>query len=546
MLTMNRTLANWIGTLLAILFAVPGNCDGIDAKMRTEDARLNTKINLPAAQLYVGELLERLSTQTGVSLQMNTQEEASGVLLLVCLNKVTLGEALDAVWSTLTYKGAEWRWERSGKPGAYQYFLVQSRQAKEMAGDFREQIQRWLEEEYKKMLAAARMTPEQRRQALEKEVSEIYQGDKKGIDEYFSDPRTWMALRTFEEALSPEERLRVLRGQQTATVSTDQLSQQGKDFVEYLWKEAESTEPILRSLYFETRRRDDEIVPVFYIHAHPLGGYSYLGGRFSLAEKAIDYLTTRWMQPDDKADNPLMERKLIRNAKSMGVKADTQLDQYLIELSLLLPTSLIARLPQKGNSGASIQPPLETLDIYLTYLQMFPPQLMAKWRHKMLLLSFPGWIWDTESFVPYALVKHLRQDAKIHAGFLPIRQVVKSAARLTQSQVEHLQREFPFFVNVRDQKTLLALGYHHPEMLRANGKSLNIRMRAELEAYIKERIPDKASQVTEAVAVRIIENKESQGERRIWIELQMPDGKWSEFCGFIVESYSPPSQPIIP
>jgi hypothetical protein len=566
MLTMKPSLTTWMFTLAMILFAARGECQGIDGKMRAADARLNTPINLPAARLYVGELLEQLSRQTGVSLQMNTQEEASGVLLLVCLNKITLGDALDALWSTVTYKNAVWRWERSGEPGAYQYLLVQSRSAKEFAGDFKEQIQRLFEEEYRTMLAAARMSPEQRRQLLENAVSERYQGDKKLIERYLSDSRRWMAMRAFEEALSSEERLRVLRGEKKVRLPVSQLSKQGTDFVEYLWKEAETGKPIPDSIYFEANKRDDDVAPSFFII---LGGsgYSYLGGRL-IADKSIQQMTEKWIQSGDLLDTPLSAHKLVRTKKSMEIKADTPLEQYLVELSLLAPLSLIARLPQKEISRdfSELQ---ETVEYYLAYLRAFPPYLEAKWRHNVLLLSFPGWIWETESYVPYAHVKQMRLEAQRNSGFLPFRSIAKVAALLKPDQLEHLGKEFPIFDCISDRisgfvnglkeplgglQGLFAWGYRNPEIFREGGMSLDQAKHTELLNNFDLRIVDSKSLLKDAKAVRILETSKEEskrigipeGRRNFWIEFQTPAGEWSRLRGLDERPHTPRSQPVIP
>ena len=114
---------------LTLCESAPALCDTITPTMRMQDARLNQTISINAPSITLGELLAKYSEQTGVRIHTDERDPLSGLRLCVACDKMPLGDMLDSLWSLLSYRDAAWKWERSGKPGAFQYEFTPSRAA---------------------------------------------------------------------------------------------------------------------------------------------------------------------------------------------------------------------------------------------------------------------------------------------------------------------------------------------------------------------------------------------------------------------------------
>ncbi|HLJ53862.1 MAG TPA: hypothetical protein VKT77_02430 [Chthonomonadaceae bacterium] len=109
----------------------------ISAAARAEDPRLERKVSLAGDQVPLGAFLESLSKQTGVATQMDERDALSGIPLVVALKDVHLADAMNALWSLLSFPTAPWRWEAKGASGHYTYTLSATFAARQLPARLR-------------------------------------------------------------------------------------------------------------------------------------------------------------------------------------------------------------------------------------------------------------------------------------------------------------------------------------------------------------------------------------------------------------------------
>ena len=81
----------------------------IDAETRASDARLDTNVNFDADRMCLGEVLEKVSVQTGVSVSIPAEDSNSGIPITCHLKNTPLSSVMNAIWSLVslpyTYSG---------------------------------------------------------------------------------------------------------------------------------------------------------------------------------------------------------------------------------------------------------------------------------------------------------------------------------------------------------------------------------------------------------------------------------------------------------
>ena len=101
---LSRSVIAACGFLLTLALATPAAHAGpLSEAERKQDPRLEKRVTLLAPRrYYLGELLETLSEQTGVSLSASDRDGAAGELVLVRLQDVPLFEVMNALWSLVS------------------------------------------------------------------------------------------------------------------------------------------------------------------------------------------------------------------------------------------------------------------------------------------------------------------------------------------------------------------------------------------------------------------------------------------------------------
>ncbi len=86
-------------------------------KLRAEDARLAKAVTVGETQIYLGDLLKKISEQSGVTLTVSDKGRAADTQVTVFAKDMPVGAVMDRLWSLLSYQGALWYWEKQdGSP----------------------------------------------------------------------------------------------------------------------------------------------------------------------------------------------------------------------------------------------------------------------------------------------------------------------------------------------------------------------------------------------------------------------------------------------
>lgn len=447
-----------------LLFSPSSFCAPISKTMRAEDHRLEKRVTIFASRVYVGELLEEWSRQTGVTVSASDRDGASGEQVTVFLKDVPLAQAMNALYSLVSYQQAKWHWSRSSNerkgPGKYRYQLLRPAAARNLAASLRAAVQEDFEAQSGTLLAALNMTPEERREVARRnpEAGALMQSE-----------RIMAGLSVFATALSPEARRRVLQGYEQPPVKVSDLPEAVRSFVRSVWEQGQwkrknrdgEWEPIPEPTWiqFSASREAGQIAPSLYIFMETIGGYGYLGGT-PLEKKWQQKISDGWMLSDDAANNAASNVNLKEPEKQPLLQNQNEnlyplvLLRRLKEVSDAAPLSLMARLPLSGKrASVSIpdnlrkSPYRQTVQAFLEALADNPPYLRHKWREGILLLSDPVALLEDveEARVPWVAVKELRAAQKAaQGGLLSVVEQFDAARRLTQPQLQRLSNdEFP-------------------------------------------------------------------------------------------------------
>ncbi len=460
-----------IATCALLDLAPPSWARPISKSWRRQDPRLEQRVTVAAPRLYVGDLLARLSSLSGVSIETGRLRDGTADERVTArLRECPLAEAMDALWSLLSYRGAEWHWNRTPSRGTFRYELIRPREAQDFARRLEEHVESDFLRHADHMLAAVAMSPEQRAQLARTEPT---------VSGLLSSERLRGGLKLFSEALSPETRAQVLRGERQVTVSVAQLSAEGKAFVQTLWARGAGNRlqsdggavpvPEPQSVMFEAARIGDKVSPSLYIHPEGMGGYGYLGGttyEASHRQRVLDL----WRLPGDASDHPHSGRAAREPEEpSEEREAARALERRLTQLSEGAQLNLLARLPRIQSDAG---PPYgRKVKEYLEGLNRRAPYVHAKWRQGVLLLSYPAWFMEAGSpgeRAPWLVVRELKAAEERGKGILSLKDLARAASVLTEPQLRDLEDEYPAMVHVaawRDLFVLLARSRRASERL---------------------------------------------------------------------------------
>lgn len=152
----------WVVNVVALTFTpLTGACGQSALALRNDvDSRLSKRVTVVGGRMFVGELLEKLSQQTGVTITASDKDGADGERIAVYLKDTPLFDALDSLWALLSYRRAEWMWEVTGdKPERYAYHLVRPLAARNLPVKVQDEIQRDFERHASMMLQGIHLKP---------------------------------------------------------------------------------------------------------------------------------------------------------------------------------------------------------------------------------------------------------------------------------------------------------------------------------------------------------------------------------------------------
>ena len=457
--------------------ARPPDQPTITDALRGQDARLAVSVTLTAPRIQVGELVEQLARQSGVTLTVKDDTGAGNAEVTVALRHVPLADAMDSLWALVSYQNAEWEWRRSGDAGHYAYQLARSDAARRLASALKSQIQSDVENQAKTLEDALKMSPDELKQAADSDDL---------IQSMVTDGRVRPSISLFA-TLPTDVQTSLLRDHKTLGIPVSDLSPQMQGYVDQLCRLQQdlTTRMLAEHPEILTAPRLAWVPPFsavvprpkivgISVHATPVsmapvmtvdlgwGSGGIVGGlqEDRALRRKVDAL---WMLSGDAADDPQTARKAAALPASPVGGEENPYQRRLLELAQASPLSLMARIPQaKGyqDNASDVRPSGMTVQAYLEHLKK-NAKYEHKWRDGVLLVANPAWVVldDDDVVPPWAVVRRLRDAEAAQDGFLSLDDLSGAASELSEPTLRRLARQFPVMENVAVWHDLLAL-YH--------------------------------------------------------------------------------------
>ena len=465
-----RSLLQVLGaaTLLLCTIALPALCSSDDSlvgsAIRQQDPRLEKTVTLVSPRIYVGELMENLSKQSGVAVSADEEDGAADVQVAVSLRHVPLADAMNALWSLVSYQDAKWEWERTGKTGEYSYRLRQPEAARLLPATLQKQVQKEFGGETNRLLAGLKMTPDQLKEAAKGDRLLASLADGK-------DDRVRPSMEIFA-GLPPEVQQAIVKNQQGITIPVSALAPDGRKFVhdKWLWtrdnggmtKDSRGNlipVPEPTAITVSSARYSVQIAPSLNLD---IGfGCGDLAGGGWMEKDWRGKIGLMWMNPGDAPEIPDAARRVPTPHNSQPDTPDTETyASRLLQLSKAAAFSFLARLPDPHTFNSSITRELpynRSVQNYLTRLG--DASIAHKWRGGILLLAHPSWLTDPEApaDAPWWVVRRLRDREAQGDGYLTLDDFAWAAGRTTPAQMQALAAHFPGMAGAVGWHDLLAL-----------------------------------------------------------------------------------------
>jgi len=450
--------------------------DTITSEERARDARLEQKVTFTQNPVYVGELLDALSKQSGVVIEARDEDHAADERIAVYLNDVRLGDALDAVWSFLSRKGAGYDWSQetvsvtgtAASKAVYKYRFIRTGSARDYVVGVRKQIQDEYESEVDALLAM-RGADKEKRAALAR--------DNPAADFLWKDKGIREGIGALADSLSPDQIKQVLRSEREIDLPLDKASPSARAMARGSVAEERELNPSMTFadptfIHFRTSWGATSVAPTLSIGFNDARGYA---GGTPLATVWSKRLGDDWKLSGDRdicdaavADRPIDTANAVAPNQYSGSQG--ALAANLAALSRgagvssiggALPTNIgfsMAGLPRAGQSVRQYVAALRENGVFHT-----------KWRGNILLISLisaPLRLGDPH--VPWSVVKGLRAE-KAHApdGLVPAATVFRLAHDLDAEQLALLgetEADWGFTENLLPWQTFWATLHRRPDL----------------------------------------------------------------------------------
>ena len=304
------------GTLKAQTF-LPLPPPNISLLMAKDDARLDQKITITRPDICLGELLVELSKQTKVDLNMDPDSNGSGVSVLIRFRDNSLREVMNALWSVVSYKNAEWEWDRRGKRGGYTYTLIKTRKSESLSPQIEAMVDKTFEHYVDLTLIFSRLTPAER-EARQEELYEALMWDKEMGKKFRPEQweeASWNSIKLLDAMLTKPEILKLMNGG-VHQVALEKASASAQELFKKVYVQRypspEGSTPIYPSqIVFDSYGRRDVASPIFpmiFIRFDGRGSGAMSGGVLELGFRK--FIESLWRFPEEKATNELESRKI--------------------------------------------------------------------------------------------------------------------------------------------------------------------------------------------------------------------------------------------
>jgi hypothetical protein len=477
----------------------------IDVRMRASDARLDTAVTLDTDRMCLGEVLEKVSAQTGVSISIPAEDLSSGVPITCHVQKIPLVNFMNSIWSLVGFSKATWQITSDAQHNTRSYQLLPTALARALAERLNREADRYSADLVALLLKMHAMTPKERQANVHRLAQAMLSANDAAAKNYVDDPTTtehfWAMIGVFATILTPEQQVQVLKGgtislplnNLNADTQTLLHASTGHSYTERngvrIEEEPADTVRFSYSQYSPGNKYRDgnkqhmiKNLSIGVGNAHSFVSGTYLGG-LELGVKALAY--AGWILPGDlrhgETENQIVsslpelpEDTLWRHAPAF--------DLLLTQLAEAQKVSYIAVVPDEANNqitlsvGKSAQQCLEDL--------RSQANLMHKWRDGVLLCNYPVWFYGDDAQYPYAVVKRLRESKRRNAGRpLTLPNIADDVITLTAVQMTRLAKEFPQIDDNRIKRPIFVFYKKYPGILSEEGMAVDLNMVAMLKEW---------------------------------------------------------------
>ena len=513
----------------------------IDAETRASDARLDTNVNFDADRMCLGEVLEKVSVQTGVSVSIPAEDSNSGIPITCHLKNTPLSSVMNAIWSLVSFSKATWQITSEAQSKERSYQLLPTPSSSALAERLTRETDHLTANLIALMLKMQSMTPKERQANVHQLAQAMLRDNdaiaKTYVEESPASAHFWSSIGVFTTVLTPDQQLQVLKGQ-TVSVPLSPL-------------EAGTQAILLASAthYYSTAdgiRTENEPPDTvrFSCNQYAFGNKKHMikdicigvgnGTHFTSSnllgsiEKGLTALVDEgWILPGDLRHHETEKH----NVSALPYLPESALWQHVAPFDLLLTqladaqkVSYIAVVPDDANNqiqvsvGKSAGQCLDDL--------RNEASLLHKWRDGILLFNYPVWFYGDDALYPYAVVKHLQKSKQRNAGSpLTIPDISDAVTTLTDIQMKRLAKDFPQVYDNENNRSIFVFYKKYPRILSEEGMAVDLNMFALLKEL--KLMPPSAEK--DALArIRIVERAHPQindGRRLYRIQIQMAQQK---------------------
>lgn len=413
------------------------------------DPRLARPISVSRYRMYVGELLERITRETGVSLQTDERNQPlSGYELALVVHERPAWEVLDAIARMYAYPPERWYWSKSTRNGAALYTLHNTLTAADLLRLREQQGVSFVLGDFRRKKSFYALSVPQRAQVAQTDPL------LKPLD----NPQAEGAF-SFLGALQEGQVRAIIQGT-PLTIPADRLTPQQRRYLVDNFDQQNARErmspEVLEGKRPPLELRADQVTEATIVRDDSMGGLfavalklgnskTLLLGGFSLLKALREQPSTAWRITDELASAPQQgvpapERKA--RPDELAVQNDS-------------PDRVLERLGQTGKLNLVYdRPVMRTFLFYRVYgvkLEGELPEVLQRletqnliWKRKAPFFEFrlADWLGNRRDvLVPWPQLRKLRETVRANQGY-PNLDALIQLATLRPEQQEYLRADY--------------------------------------------------------------------------------------------------------